>query len=119
MLLTVFVLLGIVPSLPPFEEIFQFATSLGLTGAVVGASFSGLLRLAYRGKRLLDINSILFVMGGAVVAGVLSPIVGGLPLYAIPFGAATAGITLAVAKSAERRQLKEGGGEAMLEGEAI
>ena len=117
-LLAVSVLVGITPS-PPLAEIFQLATSLGLTGAVVGASFSGLLRRAYRGKQLLDISSIPFVIGGAVVAGLISPFVGGLPLLAIPFGAATAGITLAVAKSAERRQLEEGGAQSLLEGEAI
>ena len=119
MLLAVFVLVGVVPSFPPFGEILRIAISFGLTGVVVGASFSGLLRLAYRDKRLLDISSIQFVIGGAVVAGLISPFVGGLPLIAIPLGAATAGITLAAAKSAERRRLEKGGGEPMLEGEAV
>jgi hypothetical protein len=119
LLLAVLVVIGIVPSFPPFEEIVRIGISFGLTGVVVGASFSGLLRLAYRDKRLLDISSIPFVIGGALVAAVLSPFVGGLPLIATPLGAATAWITLAVAKGAERRLLKEEGEQAMLEGDAV
>lgn len=47
----------------------------GLAGAVIGAVFSAVIRLGYRGRRLADINPVRFAMLGAVVGGV------GVPLY--------------------------------------
>ena len=47
----------------------------GLAGAVIGAVFSAMIRLGYRGRRLADINPVRFALLGAVVGGV------GVPLY--------------------------------------
>ena len=47
----------------------------GLAGAVIGAVFSSVIRLGYRGRRLADINPVRFALLGAVVGGV------GVPLY--------------------------------------
>jgi len=47
----------------------------GLAGAVIGALFSSVIRLGYRGRRLADINPVRFALLGAVVGGV------GVPLY--------------------------------------
>ena len=47
----------------------------GLAGAVIGAVFSAVIRLGYRGRRLADINPVRFALLGAVVGGV------GVPLY--------------------------------------
>lgn len=47
----------------------------GLAGAVIGAVFSTVIRLGYRGRRLADINPVRFALLGAVVGGV------GVPLY--------------------------------------
>ena len=118
-LLTILVIVGIVPSFPPLGGLLQIVASFGLTGMVVGAFFSGLLRIAYRDRDLLSINSVLFILGGAAVAGVISPFVGGMHIIGIPLGAVTAGVTLAMAKSAERQRLAELSGDAMIEGEAI
>lgn len=47
----------------------------GLAGAVIGAVFSSVIRLGYRGRRLADINPVRFALLGAVVGGV------GVPLF--------------------------------------
>jgi uncharacterized membrane protein len=47
----------------------------GLAGAVIGAVFSTVIRLGYRGRRLADINPVRFALLGALVGGV------GVPLY--------------------------------------
>lgn len=52
-----------------------FAVRFGIAGAVIGGLFSGVIRLAYRGRRLADISPVRFGMLGAVVGGV------GVPLY--------------------------------------
>ena len=119
LLITILVVAGILPSVPTFVEVSHLLTSLGLTGFFAGAIFSGVLRLAYRGRDLLNINSALFALCGAAVAGFIAPFVSGMLLIAIPLGAVTAGVTLAMAKSAERQRLAELSGDPMLEGEAI
>lgn len=118
-LVVVLVVTGMVPAFPTRVELVHLLTSLGLTGAFTGAFFSGVLRFAYRGRDLLGINSVLFALTGAATAGLISPFVGGMPLIAIPLGGLTAGMTLAMAKGAERRLLVDSPGAPMLEGEAI
>ena len=46
-----------------------------VVGAVIGAAFSTVIRLGYRGKRLADINPARFGLLGALVGGI------GVPLY--------------------------------------
>ncbi|HSE68878.1 MAG TPA: hypothetical protein VLB12_17925 [Gemmatimonadales bacterium] len=47
----------------------------GIAGAVIGTVFSSVIRLAYRGRRLADINPLRFALLGGVVGGV------GVPLF--------------------------------------
>jgi hypothetical protein len=47
----------------------------GIAGAVIGTVFSSVIRLAYRGRRLADINPWRFALLGAVVGGI------GVPLF--------------------------------------
>lgn len=47
----------------------------GIAGTAIGAAFSSVIRLTYRGRRLADINPLRFAMLGAVVGGV------GVPLF--------------------------------------
>ena len=118
-LIAILVVVGILPSVPTYVEVSHLLTSLGLAGFCSGAFFSGVLRLAYRGRDLLDINAVLFALGGAAVAGFIAPFVSGMLFIVTPLGAVTAAVTLAMAKTAERHRLAELSGEPMLEGEAI
>jgi hypothetical protein len=119
-LLTLFFLLGLVPTFPPLAGLLRIATRFGLTGVAAGAGFSGLLRYAYRGERLSGIRSAPFILGGALVAGVVSPLVGGTALIAALLGGATAGGMLTAAKGAERRAIgPAGGGDAGTDAAAL
>jgi hypothetical protein len=53
----------------------SWGVRFGIAGAVIGTVFSSVIRLAYRGRRLADINPLRFALLGAVVGGV------GVPLY--------------------------------------
>ena len=92
----------------------------GLAGAVIGAVFSTVIRVGYRGRRLADINPVRFALLGAVVGGVgvplflqtmnvLSdgrPIAWGLvtddAVWATVFGAAVAAGSIMLARRADR-----------------
>ena len=117
--IAILVAVGILPSVPTFIETSHLLTSLGLAGFFSGAFFSGALRLAYRGRHLLEINSVLFALGGGAVAGFIAPFVSGMLFIVIPIGAVTAGVTLEMAKAAERQRLAESSGAPMLEGETV
>src|SRR5690606_1587267 len=52
-----------------------FGVRFAIAGAVIGPLFSSVIRLAYRGRRLADIDPVRFGLLGAVVGGV------GVPLY--------------------------------------
>ena len=88
----------------------------GIAGTAIGAAFSSIIRLAYRGRRLADINPVRFALLGAVVGGglflqamnVLSgdgPIAWGLVLddapWATVFGAAVAAGSILLARRAD------------------
>ena len=88
----------------------------GIAGAVIGAIFSSIIRLGYRGRRLADIDPLRFAMLGALVGGVGvplylqtmnvlfgdGPIAWGLvtddALWATPFGAAVAAGSILLAR---------------------
>jgi hypothetical protein len=53
----------------------SWGVRFGIAGAVIGTAFSSVIRLAYRGRRLADINPLGFALLGAVVGGV------GVPLF--------------------------------------
>jgi hypothetical protein len=53
----------------------SWGVRFGIAGAVIGTVFSSVIRFAYRGRRLADINPLRFALLGAVVGGV------GVPLF--------------------------------------
>ena len=46
---------------------------IGVVGAITGAAFSTFISVAYRGKRLAEISSARFGIGGAILAGLFVP----------------------------------------------
>ena len=115
-LLTLSVLVGLVPAIPPAAGLLQIAARFGLTGFAVGAGFSGFMAYVYRDERLSSIRSAPFILGGAVVSAIVAPMAGASALLGAVLGAVTAGATLSVAKRAERDALTSGGSERLLEG---
>ncbi len=67
----------------------SWGVRFGLAGAVIGAAFSTVIRLGYRGRRLADINPLRFGLLGAVVGGV------GVPLYLQTMNLLTGGHAIA------------------------
>ena len=53
----------------------MWGVRFGIAGAVMGAVFSTVVRLGYRGRRLADISPVRFALLGAVVGGVGVPLV--------------------------------------------
>lgn len=79
-------LLGLFTSSPAIESLperlglaiaggIAWGIRFGIAGAVIGTLFSAAIRLAYRGRRLSQINPFRFALLGAVVGGA------GVPLY--------------------------------------
>ncbi len=114
-LLTLFTLLGIVPTIPPLAGLLMIGARFGLTGFAVGAGFSAFLAYAYQGERIASIRSVPFMLGGAVVSAIVAPIAGASSLIGSVLGAVTAGVTLSVAKRAESHALSEGATDRLLE----
>lgn len=97
----------------------SWGVRFGIAGAVIGAAFSAVIRLGYRGRRLADINPVRFALLGAVVGGVGVPLylqamnvlTGGAPIawglvtddavWASMFGAAAAAGTILLARRAD------------------
>jgi len=104
-LLVLMALLGRLTVFPDFEEMFQVATWFGSVGVLAGAAFSGVLRLVARDRGVLDLNAAPFVIGGSAIASLFAGLLVGPVWIASVLGAATAGGTLALAKSAARREL--------------
>lgn len=104
-LATVLTWLGLVSVPLNPEELFQIATWYGLVGVVAGGIFSGLLPVAFRGRDVLSIRAPFFFGGGLAAGVLLAPLLPGPVWIAAILGAGTAGGTLAVAKSATRREL--------------
>ena len=102
------------------SEIFSFFVPvLGMTGLLTGLAFSGYLPLAYRDHTVLEIRLGRFVLGGAVIAGLICPLIVFLSplspelgasmriliaseLWTVVFGGVTAGATLRLAQRASR-----------------
>lgn len=115
-LLTLFVILGIDPVIPPGAAVLRIAARFGLTGFVVGAGFSGFLAYVYRDERITSIRSAPFILGGAVVSAIVAPMAGASAVIGAILGGATAGLTLTAAKRVERHALGDGGSEHFLQG---
>lgn len=113
-LLTLFVLLGLVPAVPPGMALLQIAARFGVAGVAVGAGFSGFLAYVYRDERLATIRSVPFVLGGAVVSAIIAPFAGLPALLGSILGAGTAAFTLTAAKRAERQALADPGYDGLL-----
>lgn len=90
----------------------------GIAGAVVGTAFALALRIAFRGRRLGDLNPVWFAVAGAVAGGLGVPLYlqamnvltgGPIPwslvaddaVWASVFGAAVAGGSILLARRAE------------------
>src|SRR3982751_2920347 len=71
---TVLRLVGVVPASATWVQGLGLAARFGFVGAVSGAAFSTIVGLAYRGRRLRDINWIRFGIAGAVATGVFVPL---------------------------------------------
>ena len=106
----------------PWQYILYSAVNSGITGFLTGGAFSAYLGLAYRNRTILDIRVGRFALGGAIVAGLLSPVINlsaglwarasGLPLlaalgpgiiWASLFGGVTAGAMIKLAQGASRQ----------------
>lgn len=101
------------------EELFQIATWYGLVGVVAGGAFSGLLPIAFRGRDVLSVRTALFLIGGIAAGVLVSPVLPGPVWIAAILGGGTSGGTLAVAKSAARRELAGGSEAKTLPGDAF
>lgn len=102
------------------SEIFSFFVPvLGMTGFLTGIAFSTYLSFAYRDQSVLEIRTGRFVLAGAVIAGLICPLVILLSplapeleastrillaseLWTVVFGSVTAGATLKLAQRASR-----------------
>src|SRR6476659_6421171 len=83
-----------VESLPERLGVAVFAgiswgVRFGLAGAVIGAAFSTVIRLGYKGRRLADIDPVRFGLLSAVLGGV------GVPLYLQAMNVLTGGHLIA------------------------
>lgn len=67
----------------------SFGVRFGVIGAVIGTAFALLVRFGYHGRRLADINPLLFALLGAVVGGV------GVPLFLQAMNVLTGGGSIA------------------------
>lgn len=113
-------LLDLLPVSNPWTVILSFSGNLGVVGFLVGGGFSAYLSLAYRNRLLLEIKAGRFALAGAVVAVLLSPIVGHVAVASSGLGASlgdlvaggvfpavmggiTAAATIKLAQNASRR----------------
>lgn len=104
-LATVLTWLGFASVPLDLESLLQLATWYGVAGVVAGGAFSTILPLAFRGRDVLTVRSTLFLLGGATAGVLLAPVLPGPIWIAALLGAGTSGGTLAIAKSAARREV--------------
>ena len=82
-------LTGLFQLADPSEILSFFVPVLGMTGFLTGIAFSAYLPFAYRDQSVLEIRMGRFVLGGAVIAGLICPLVILLSPLAPEFGAST------------------------------
>ena len=135
LLTTLYLTVGL-PVPDPWRFIFYVTANFGVTGFLTGGAFAAFVRLAYRNRPLLDINVNRFAMGGAVIAGLLSPavtviarmlagpgvvlgdlIMGGI--WAAVFGGVTAGFTVKLAQQASRTLSDTSSAELEVDSESV
>ena len=112
-------LTGVFQLADPSEIFSFFVPVLGMTGFLTGLAFSAYLPLAYRDHTVLEIRTGRFVLGGAVIAGLICPLIVFLSplapeliastrilivseLWTVVSGSVTAGATLKLAQRASR-----------------
>ena len=118
LLTTLYLTVGL-PVPDPWRFILYVTANFGITGFLTGGAFAAFVRLAFRNRPLLDIKVSRFAVGGAVIAGLLSPavtwiarmsvgpgvVLGDLIMsgvWAAVFGGVTAGFTVKLAQQATR-----------------
>jgi hypothetical protein len=105
--------------IPPLHALLDgigMGVRIGIVGGIVGAAFAAFISIAYRSKRLSEINWIRFGVGGLLFAGIFLPVFlevmnllsgGGLvpwhlidgdTLMAMVFGGVTAAGTIRIAQ---------------------
>ncbi len=101
----------------PWLFILKMAGIIGVTGFLTGGAFSAFLGFAYRDQPLLEIRVRRFALGGAIIAGLLSPVIAwvltgtgialgnliGVGYLAALLGGVTAGATIKLAQRAARK----------------
>lgn len=102
------------------SEIFTFLVPvLGVTGFLTGIAFSTFLTLAFRDQHVLEIRTGRFALGGAVIAGLICPLIVfasplapalgasttillATELWTVALGSLTAGTSLKLAQRSSR-----------------
>lgn len=142
LVVTVFTLLGalgLVAGPSPAEAmwaVLRFGVPFAVFGFLAGGAFSGLVRLVYRGRRLRELSAVKFGVGGGILTGFLVPTLlqlfnvlsgdGPVPMDLVlddavltaVFGGTAAGVSLALAKRADRLLGDGGGPSALPEGDS-
>ena len=67
-------LTGVISSRVPWIAGVELSLKLGLFGAISGAAFAAVIRFAYRGKRLSQINWLRFGLTAGVATGIFVPL---------------------------------------------
>jgi len=112
-------MLGIMTAPLTPGEVFQISTWFGAVGVAAGGTFSALLPIAFRGRDVLTVRSLPFLIGGAAAGALLAPFLPGSVWIPVILGAGTASGTLAMAKSAARHELERVPAANTLPGEAF
>lgn len=108
--------LGIMTAPLTAGEISQVSTWFGAVGVIAGGTFSALLPIAFRGRHVLTVRSLPFLIGGAAAGALLAPFLPGSVWIPVVLGAGTASGTLAMARSAARHELEGFTAESKLPG---
>jgi len=73
-LFTVLRLTGVVPGSVSWHNGLGLAARFGIVGFVAGAVFSSIVGVAYRGRRLAEINWVKFGLAGGAITAVVVPL---------------------------------------------
>lgn len=73
-LFTILRLVGVVPASVSWHNGLGLAARFGIVGFVAGTIFSAVVGVAYRGRRLADINWVKFGLAGGAITAVAVPL---------------------------------------------
>jgi hypothetical protein len=71
---TVLRLVGVLPKSGSWLQALGLAARFGIVGFVAGGAFSAIMRFAYHGRRLREINWVRFGIAGGIATGVFVPL---------------------------------------------